>query len=89
MWLLKDDLLQSKSSLLESKFKRSLTQVFHALREQSFECTQAVTLRVHALSQSVPEMHLVLEEQPAGWAARSRHRLHVLLLICLAAVAAT
>jgi len=32
-------------------------------------------------------MHLVLKEQPAGRAARCRHRLHA-LLICLAAVAA-
>lgn len=89
MCLLKDYLLQSESDLLVSKLKRSLTQVFHTLREQSLKRTQAVTLRIHTLGQSVPEMHLVLEKQPAGWAARSRHGLHILLLICLTAVATT
>lgn len=67
--------------------KLSLTQVLHTLREQSLKRAQAVALRVHALGEGVPEMHLVLEEQPAGRATRRRHRLHT-LLICLAVTAA-
>lgn len=46
------------------------TQVFHALREESFERVQTATLGVHSLGQRVAQMHLVLEEEPGSGRSR-------------------
>lgn len=48
------------------------TKVLHALRQQRLKGMQAIAFRVHALGQSVPQMHLVLQKQATGGGAGSR-----------------
>jgi hypothetical protein len=52
----------SKSQPFASGFS-TLTEVLHALGEQRLKGMQAVGLGVHALGQSVAQVHLVLEQQ--------------------------
>jgi len=75
----------NKNHGIISRISSQLTQILHALREQGLKSVKTIGLGIHALGQSVPQMHLVLEEQPRSGRSRGGGHIRGLLMVVLMA----